>query len=455
MAQQGTPAPEAGTISPRYRTYALAVLVLTYTSSHVDRNIVGILVEPLKADLLLSDTQIGFLTGIAFALFYATLGIPIAIWADRSNRRNIIAGAVAVWSVMTAFCGLAQNFWQLALARIGVGIGEAGATPPSHSMISDLYAPEERSGAMAIYALGVYIGVMLGLFVGGWVTELYGWRMAFFVVGLPGLIIALIVRYTLIEPPRGHSEGGVKDAKPTPPMTLPFFIGIVKGGFKHLWGKVAARHIVIGTTLTSFVGYGGIAWGPAFLIRTHGMSPAEVGTWLAPLVGIVGGLGAVLGGKLTDHLAKRDIRWNTWLVAISKFMAVPFVALFYLVDNFTAFSVFGIDVSILWVIYVPVAFLGAFYLGPSFAMIQTLTPLHQRALASAVMLFVLNLIGLGFGPQFVGILSDVLNFEFGFGVNSLRWALFGTAMLNVWAAWHYWAAGKRLKFEQTQAQTAA
>jgi len=446
MAQETAASPDVK-ITPGYRSYALGVLVLGYTSSHVDRNIVGIMVEPLKADLLLSDTQIGFLTGIAFALFYATLGIPIAIWADRSNRRNIIAGAIAIWSVMTAVCGLANNFWQLALARIGVGIGEAGSSPPSHSMIADMYGPTERAGAMAIYSLGVYIGIMIGLFVGGWVTELYGWRMAFFVVGLPGVLIALLVRYTLKEPPRGHSEGQTEQ-EAQPPMTMALFIGMIKAGFHHLWSKVAARHIVIGVTLTSFVGYGGVAWGPAFLIRTHGMSPGEVGTWLAPLVGIVGGLGALFGGKLTDHMAKKDPRWNTWLVAIAKFATVPFVVAFYLIDNFAAFSVFGVDVSILWVLYVPISFLGAFYLGPSFAMIQTLTPLRQRALASAVMLFVINLIGLGFGPQFVGILSDVLRVSFDFGVDSLRWALFGTALLNVWAAYHYWAAGRQLKKDQ-------
>ncbi|WP_420559803.1 spinster family MFS transporter [Tepidicaulis sp.] len=447
MAQEAAPVSPADKITPGYRSYALGILVLGYTSSHVDRNIVGILVEPLKADLLLSDTQIGFLSGIAFALFYATLGIPIAIWADRSNRRNIIAGAIAIWSAMTAMCGLANNFWTLALARIGVGIGEAGSSPPSHSMIADLYGPTERAGAMAIYSLGVYLGVMIGLFVGGWVTELYGWRMAFFVVGLPGVLIALLVRYTLVEPPRGHSEGaGEQEAHP--PMTLALFTGMIKAGFHHLWSKIAARHVVIGVTLTSFVGYGGIAWGPAFLIRTHGMSPAEVGTWLAPLVGIVGGLGALIGGKLTDHLSKKDVRWNTWVVAVAKLAAVPFIAVFYLIDNFPAFSIGGVDISILWVLYVPISLLGAFYLGPSFAMIQTLTPLRQRALASAVMLFILNLIGLGFGPQVVGIISDVLRADYGFGVDSLRWALFGTAMLNIWAAYHYWAAGRRLKAEQ-------
>lgn len=211
-AKEGVP----GTLSPAYRRYALTILVLGYTSSHVDRNIMGILMEPVKADLMLTDTQLGFLSGIAFAIFYATLGIPIALVADRGNRRNIIAWAIAIWSGMTAVCGLAQNFWQLALARIGVGIGEAGSSPPSHSMIADMYPPEERASAMAIYSLGVYFGVMIGFLVGGWVAVWYGWRAAFFVVGLPGLILALIVRYTLVEPPRGGADGIAPEKHDTP-----------------------------------------------------------------------------------------------------------------------------------------------------------------------------------------------------------------------------------------------
>jgi MFS family permease len=433
-----------GTLSPGYRKYALTILVLGYTSSHVDRNIMGILLEPVKADLMLTDTQLGFLSGIAFAIFYATLGIPIALVADRGNRRNIIAWAIAIWSGMTAVCGLAQNFWQLAAARIGVGIGEAGSSPPSHSMIADMYPPEERASAMAIYSLGVYFGVMIGFLVGGWVAVWYGWRAAFFVVGLPGLILALIVRYTLIEPPRGGADG-IAPEKHDKPLNFETGWVIVKEGFSHLWRTAAARHVVIGVTITSFVGYGGVMWGPAFLIRTHGMSIGEVSTYLAVMVGIVGGFGAYFGGRLTDRLAARDVRWNTWVVAWAKVAVVPFIIAFYLTDNWPAFYIGNHGVSILWVIYVPMAFLGAFYLGPSFAMIQTLTPPAKRALASAVMLFIINIIGLGFGPQFVGILSDFFNYTMGMGNQSLRWALFGTAMLNIWAAAHYFLAGHHLK----------
>lgn len=442
-----------GTLSPGYRKYALTILVLGYTSSHVDRNIMGILLEPVKADLMLTDTQLGFLSGIAFAIFYATLGIPIALVADRGNRRNIIALAIAIWSGMTAVCGLAQNFWQLAAARVGVGIGEAGSSPPSHSMIADMYPPEERASAMAIYSLGVYFGVMIGFLVGGWVAVWYGWRSAFFVVGLPGLLLALIMRYTLVEPPRGGADG-IAPEKHDTPLTLGTGWIIVKEGFSHLWRTAAARHVVIGVTITSFVGYGGVMWGPAFLIRTHGMSIGEVSSYLAIMVGIVGGLGAYFGGRLTDRLAAKDTRWNTWVVAWAKLAVVPFIIAFYLVDNWPAFYIGNYGVSILWIIYVPMAFLSAFYLGPSFAMIQTLTPPAKRALASAVMLFILNIIGLGFGPQFVGILSDFFNYTLGMGNQSLRWALFGTAMLNIWAAAHYFLAGHHLKKASSAGQRA-
>jgi len=427
-------APGAPEITPAYRRYALFILVLVYTSSHVDRNIMAILVEPIKQDMGWSDTALGFLSGFAFALFYATLGLPVAWLADRSNRRNIIAWAIAIWSAMTAFCGLAQNFWQLALARVGVGIGEAGSSPPSHSMISDLYPPEKRSGALAIYALGVYFGIMLGYLIGGNVSEAVGWRYAFFVVGLPGLLIALLVRMTLKEPPRGHADGLALAVDRNVPPTA---------GFRHIWKSRAARHLVIGCTLTSFVGYGTVAWNPAYLIRSHGMTVGEVGMYLSFLVGILGGFGAILGGRLADFLAARDRRWNAWIVALSKALTVPLLAFFYLaMDRLTALA---------WL--APTIVLGAFYLGPTFAMIQTLSPPHLRAMSAAILLFILNLIGLGLGPQLVGILSDALVPTL--GKESLRYALLVTMVINLWAAAHYVIGGiyYRREMEAKDAQT--
>ncbi len=409
-----------------HRRYTLAVLTVVYCSSHIDRNIMGILIEPIKADMGLSDTQLGFLSGVAFALFYATLGIPIAMWADRGNRRNIIALAVALWSGMTALCGLAANFWQLAAARIGVGVGEAGSSPPSHSMIADLYPREERSTAMATYSLGISFGIMIGFLVGGWVSEWYGWRMAFYVVGLPGLVLALLVRFTVREPERGASEqtGVASEAAPPP-----------RAAFAHMWRTRTTRHIVMGMTLAAFVGYGAVTWTPAYLIRSHGMSPGEVGTLLSLGFGVVGGFGVYTGGKLADVLSRRDPRWNLWLVAIGKVSMVPFALAFYAIDN----------TVIACALYLPGIFLSSFYLGPSMALVQSLSPLRMRAMASAFLLFVTNLIGLGIGPQFVGLLSDTLRGAF--GNDSLRYALLGVVLLNLWSAAHYTVAARHLRRE--------
>ena len=407
------------TISAAYRRYALFVLVLVFTSSHIDRQIMGILIQPIKEEFLVSDTALGFLGGFAFALFYATLGLPVAVWADRGNRRNIIALAVALWSGMTALCGFTTSFIQLALCRIGVGVGEAGSSPPSHAMIADLYPPEQRSGALGIFGLGIYIGVMFGFLIGGYVAQYLGWRWAFVIVGLPGLLIALIVRFTLIEPPRGHSEQ----------LAPPIEKGSIKKGFAYLMKSPASFHVTIGSTLLSFIGYGAVIWVPAFLIRSHGVGLAQVGTILAIMIGVLGCCGALFGGKLADHLAQKDLRWNAWVVACVQLAAVPAIFVVYLADDLT---------TALWA-YAPVVFLGAFHIGPTFAMIQSLAPLHLRAMAAAILLFITNIIGLGAGPQIVGILSDLLNPRF--GQDSLRYALLSVSMIAIWAAIHYFIAG--------------
>lgn len=427
-----TPVSAAGAAAPTYkagRWYALAILTLVYTSSYVDRTIFSVVQEAIKKELQLTDTQLGFMGGTAFGLFYATLGIPIALLADRSNRRNIIAVATAVWSAMTALCGLSTNFWQMVGARIGVGVGEAGSSPPSHSMIADMFAPAERSRAMAIFALGVYLGAMLAFLIGSYVVTIYGWRWTFFIVGLPGILIALLVWLTVKEPQRGHSEGAIHAP---PARTLKEAIASLVGAFRFLWQSRACRHIIIGVTLTSFVGYGGVQFATSFLMRTHQMTYIQVGLFLAPVAGFVGVAGALLGGYLADRYGKGDIRWTAWVVGFAKFGAVPFGIAFYLID----------DVTIALAIYLPAAFLGAFYLGPSFALIQSLSPIAMRATAAATMLFVINIIGLGLGPLIVGKVSDMLIPTF--GTDSLRYALLFTYLINIWAAAHYMLAGNAL-----------
>ncbi len=427
--------PAAGEFSPAYRRYALFVLLLAYISSYVDRQIMGVLLEPIKGEFMLTDTQMGFLGGIAFGIFYATLGIPIAFLADRRSRRNIISVAVTIWSFMTVACAYVTGFGTLAMARIGVGVGEAGSSPPSHSMIADLYPAKQRSGALAIYALGVYVGIMLGFLVGAYIASEYGWRTAFIVVGAPGILIAALVRFTLKEPTRGHSDGLVADDQG--PMEWGSAFAQVKGGFVHLWTDKVSRHVVIGVTLVSFVGYGGAYWGAAFFIRSHGMTLLEVGQYLAAVIGGAGVIGALTGGRLADSLGAKDPRWTMWIVALAKLIAAPIIVVFFLEMN--------TDVAL--ILYIPTVLLGAFYLGPSFAMIQTRAPLHMRSLSSAIMLFILNIIGLGLGPQVVGIISDALKPEY--GAESLRYALLLLSFISLWGGYHYYLAGKHLAVAKT------
>lgn len=425
----------------RHRTYALFILTLAYTSSYLDRTIMGAVAEHIKTDLNISDTALGLLTGFAFALFYATLGVPLAVLSDRMNRRNIVAGAVTVWSVMTAVCGLAQNYTQLLIARIGVGIGEAGSSPQSHSMIADMYAQHERSRALAFYALGVYIGGMLGFLIGAPLAELWGWRPVFFLVGLPGLLIAALIYFTVSEPVRGLADGFA--ATERKPQTFDEVVQALRAGFAFIWKSKACRHIVIGLTLTSFVGYGGVMWAAPFLKRTHNISGAEIGLILGPIVGILGASGALLGGYLADRLGRNDKRWSAWIIAVGKLLAAPLGLAFYLTDDFNTALIF----------YLPATVLGAFYLGPSFAIVQSTAPVAMRSTLSAIMLFMLNLVALGLGPLAVGALSDAL--APAYHKDSLRYALMLTSLVNVWAAVHFVLAGNAYAKELNAKSAAA
>ncbi|MEZ5553159.1 MAG: MFS transporter [Pseudomonadales bacterium] len=418
--------------SPGYRNYALAVLFLGYVVNFVDRSILGILLEPIKLDLDLSDSQLGLLGGLAFALFYTTLGVPIAALADRTSRVRILSIAMIVWSAMTAVCGLAQSFMALLIARIGVGVGEAGASPPSHSLISDYFPLEKRATALSIYALGIPFGSMVGNFVGGWGAEELGWRMTFVLVGLPGIAIALLILFTLREPPRGLSDK-LKAQVPGAPPAAEEKAPDVKVVLARLWERRAFRHLGVAAGLHAFVGYGAGTWNAPFLIRMHDVPLTEVGAWLAAISG-VGAIGTFLGGYLSDRLFDRtnNHRWYMWVPGISTAAMVPF--------QFIAYLYGGI-----WAV-VPslglVAILGGMYLGPSFAMTQALVTPRMRAVASAILLFMLNLIGMGLGPYFVGIASDLL--APATGHESLRYALCLAVLVNVWATVHYFIGARSL-----------
>jgi predicted MFS family arabinose efflux permease len=404
------------------RRYVLGVLVVVYTFNFIDRQILSILLEPIKLDLGLSDTQLGMLTGFAFAAFYATLGIPIARFADRGNRRNLISLALVIWSGMTALSGVAANFWQLLVARIGVGVGEAGCSPPAHAIIADYYPAERRATALGIYSLGIPVGILFGFLAGGWLNELFNWRTAFFVVGIPGVLLAIVVRLTITEPPRGMAEG--RTAGDDQPGMLETF--------RYLWSKPSFRHLAIGGALTAFVGYSFVSWVPSFLIRSHGMTTGEIGTWLGLILGIPGGIGISLGGYLADRFGSRDTRWYMWIVVVALLAGLPFA-----VGVFVASSATGA----LLLLVVPVL-LGNFYQATSFSQTQGLVGLRMRSVAAAVFLFIVNIIGLGAGPQVVGIASDLLAPHL--GAESLRYALLGVSLINAWAAVHYYISGKHL-----------
>lgn len=419
--------------TPAYRNYALFVLMLGYTANYVDRQILAILLEPIKQDLGVSDTQLGFLSGITFAIFYATLGVPIAMLADRANRRNIVAAAIAIFSTMTALCGFVTSFIQLTLARIGVGIGEAGSSPPSHSMISDMFPPEKRAAAMGIYSLGINIGILVGFLLGGWVSQWYGWRAAFLIVGVPGILIALLVRFTLKEPQRGHADGITAQASAVAPK-----FGEV---WKLLWAQRSFRHLAFGCAMAAFAGYAGVTWIPAFLMRSYAMSPGEIGTWLALIIGFVGGAGTYAAGWLADRYGKRDVRWNMWVVAIIMFVCFPFsVGLYLMADKYWAL-----------VFFVVPAFAGAAYIGPSLAMTQALVTLRMRAVASALLFLILNLIGMGLGPQVVGLISDL--YTPAYGQESLRYALLTVMVVWPWAGIHFILAARTLKGDLERVKT--
>ena len=407
------------------RRYVLSILVVVYTFNFIDRQILSILLEPIKNELQVSDTALGALSGFAFALFYATLGIPIARLADRSSRRSLIAVALAIWSGMTALSGIAQNYWQLLAARIGVAVGEAGCSPPAHSLIADYYPAHQRATALGIYSLGIPFGILFGFIAGGWIEQFFGWRVAFFVVGLPGLALAVIFWLTVREPPRGLAEGRVVSAEQPS----------VKEAFNYLWKKKSFRHLATGGALTAFVGYGLTTWAPSFLSRSHEMSSGEIGTWLGLILGIPGGIGIVLGGVLADRFGSRDTRWYLWIVTVALVLSTPFSLAVFLSPTATGALLF---------LMLPVL-LGNFYQATTFSQTQGLVPLGMRAVAAAVLLFIINIIGLGLGPQAVGIVSDLLKPEY--GDDSIRYSLMIFSLVNLWSAWQYYLAGKFLKDE--------
>ena len=413
-----------------YRYYVLGALSVAYVFNFVDRQILAILQEPIKAELGLSDAQLGLLTGFAFAVFYVTFGLAIARWADFGVRRNIIALAIGIWSLMTGVCGLAQNYWHLLLARIGVGVGESGGSPPAHSMISDIFAPQERATALGTYSLGVNIGVLAGFLMGGWLNEFFGWRVAFVAVAVPGLVLALVLRLTVEEPLRGRSEGATAEASTEPPPP----VGVV---IRELLGKRTFRHLAMGSALAALAGYAGLNWLPSYLMRSHEMSSGAIGTWLAIIAGFCGGLGTFLGGYLADRFGKHDVRWYAWVPGMAILLAVPTTAITFSSGNST----------LALLCYAIPAGATAMYLGPVISVTHGLVSNRMRALASAIYFLILNIIGMGLGPLAVGVISDLLQPGLGPG-EGLRYALLGVVpVAALWSSLHFLAASRVIRSE--------
>jgi MFS family permease len=421
-AQPPIEEPRGDTGSDAYPNYVLGVLFACYVFNWVDRNVLAILLGPMKEELGVSDTAMGFLSGLAFALFYTVLGIPIARWADLGNRRSILALGIALWSAMTVVCGLARSFGALALARVGVGVGEAAGSPASHSLISDYFPPARRGRALSVYAMGNYAGHFVAFVIGGWVNEHYGWRTTFFVMGIPGLLLALLVRLTVREPPRGTFDGAA-GAEP-------------RAGFREvmrfLGGQRSYFYINLGGALNALVGYGFGIWGPTFFMRVHGMGTAEVGLWLGWLSPLGGLVGTFAGGLLIDRLAGRDGRWYLWIPTVSALASVPISIMLLLGSKELALA-----------LYAPHALFFALYIGPMFAAMQGVAPPRMRAITVAIHLLVVNLLGLGAGPLIVGALNDFLNAEF--GDSAVRYSLLLVSVTGIVSAACFLAGARSVR----------
>ena len=402
----------AAPISPGYARYVLGVLLAVYILNFVDRQILSIVLDDVKRELGASDTAMGFLSGLAFSMFYTIAGIPIARLADRGTRRTIVAAGLAVWSLMTAACGMAGSFAQLALARFGVGIGEAAGTPPSHSLISDYFPPERRATALAVYGMGIYFGVMFGFLAGGMIRDAFDWRTAFLVCGAPGIPLALLVYFTVREPVRGASEGRAAPAAPPP----------LRETLRFLFRRRAFVLLTLAACCQATTGYAILTWGAPFLGRVHHLTGTQIGLTFGIIAGIGGAIGIMAGGALADRLARRDPRWHAWLSAIVSLAAFPFAIPFYLAaDTRVALASFAVFYLV-----------NNMYVGSLWSLAQGLVPVRVRALASATLLTVLNIVGQGLAPLLTGALTDALTPSY--GIEAIRYSLLVTAVIGACAA---------------------
>jgi len=379
--------------SRRRANYVLGVLFLVYVFNFIDRQVLSILIGPIKADLEISDTVMGLLAGPAFALFYTLAGIPIARWADRANRTTVIALSLTLWSGMTALSGLAKGAVLFALARVGVGVGEAGGSPPSHSLISDYYPPERRATALAFYAYGIYVGSGLAFIFGAWINQNADWRTVYYILGLTGIPLALLLKMTVRELPRGSSEVVATDLEPVS------FGEVVR----HLARRRSFVFLVVAASCQSILGYGMLGWAAEFMLRVHEMQRIDVGLWLGLIVMFAGCAGVGIGGWVSDKLGARDVRWYMRFPAIISVLSMPLAFAFLFLEGPVAALL----------AFVPFYLIANMYVGPLWSIGQNLVRPNMRATTSAILLLVLNIFGLGGGVFLVGFLNDQLAATYG------------------------------------------
>jgi predicted MFS family arabinose efflux permease len=417
------PAPRAD----RYSYFVAGFLCLVYTFNFLDRQFLTVLAEPVRRELHLSDTQLGMLTGLMFALFYTVCGIPVAALADRSNRVRVMAWACGVWSLFTALCGLATGFATLAAARIGVGVGEAGGSAPSYSIIADYFPPEKRGIGLAIYSLGVPLGTIVGAFSGGWIAQHYGWRAAFLALGIAGVVLAPLIPLFVREPVRGRMDGPVRTAAAMEPAPT------LRAAVAYFLSHPPLVLTALSTGLTAFVLYGLVNWIPSFLIRERGMDLSQLASAYSLVAGISIGIGTWLGGVIVDRIGARDAAAYGWVPGLAVLVATPFLFAFVRVADWRL---------ALAILVVPLVLLNM-YLAPALAAMQNGAPPHYRATMGALLLFTLNLIGLGGGPLFVGMMSDA--FKGAYGTESLGLAIQCLAPFFLLAALCQFATARALR----------
>lgn len=401
------------------RWYVLALLTATYAMSIADRFVISTLIEPIKADLRLSDASVGFLSGVALAIFYVTAGLPLAQWADRTSRKTMIVASLTAWSAMTTICAVTYSFWELLLARVGVGIGEAGGTPPSQALVSDYFPREQRAFALSLFSVGASLGSMLGSSA-GYASDAWGWRSAFFLLGIPGVALAAVIGLTVNEPKRGRLDHWA-------PATLP---ATLLDTARYTVGTPALRHCMLGGTIFTLWAWGLMWWTPSYLVRSHGMTLGAAGGAISLMHGVGGTLVLLGTTAFMRPLARRDPRLVPWFIAaVIAIGTVPSIVAFTSTSR-------SVTLSMLW-LFIPLSYAT---FGPTFALVQNLAPPGMRAQAVALLLFFSNIANLVIAPQVIGFASDYLLPHY--GMESLRTALIPLAFTGFWAAAHFWISGR-------------